>query len=541
MKLATIDDIGKSVAADLKELFGDKKKMEERRKELQPELKQVWDALEAGQTVNGFTSKTEWAEKYAKVTIRYCQYIVKDGSRKNQKRELSSPAITAHLNNVEFDAERAYCVIEFEQKHGLKYKGKRRSQLDASYPEDNGNPTSHAAYEKLVKEGKIVWTHTVRDVSGSVSFEVENEDGTLTEKDLVAALRKEMTATLKFMRLWADHLTEEFDAAVDDRAESYEEDKERRSRSAKRAAETRTEKKEAAQAIKDRVAKANKQAQSVVHSYAPESGGKFSRCGLHNLDENRLKFATDDNIDCPACITAVKAAAPTKKKRFNLKRSLALTEANDAAASRRKTHAMATNGLTMCSRNPDENTLLVNGDQEPTCSNCSYEWGIERDKKLLKKAPVVDKTKDSMKRFRAAKKAAKFYVGMMKELEAVDGKYAGLLSLYSHSDRDGFPWTPPQPFYSLPKTEKEFQAEYDKAISEFDAVLAEGEAMGILTTAPREKTKAAAVDGADKSWTQKVVIPGSPEQRQWAADVAYRREHPCIDPNADDEFAGEGD
>ena len=99
MKLATIDDIGKSIAADLKELFDNNNKIEDRRKELQPELKQVWDALEAGQTVNGCINKGEWA-KFAKVTIRYCQYIVKNGSRKRsdrKKREPGSPLAEMHI------------------------------------------------------------------------------------------------------------------------------------------------------------------------------------------------------------------------------------------------------------------------------------------------------------------------------------------------------------------------------------------------------------------------------------------------------------
>lgn len=102
-----------------------------------------------------------------------------------------------------------------------------------------------------------------------------------------------------------------------------------------------------------------------------------------------------------------------------------------------------------------------------------------------KKAKPVDPQKELLKRFRIAKRAAKYYVGMMGELLAVNNKYAELLELWS--GKDGYPWTPPTPDNRLPKTEKEFQAEYDKATSDFNIVLAEGEATGVLTTEPKEK------------------------------------------------------
>lgn len=44
---------------------------------------------------------------------------------------------------------------------------------------------------------------------------------------------------------------------------------------------------------------------------------------------------------------------------------------------------MADNGLTMCTRDPEGVTLAAEGD-EPTCFNCSYEWGVQRDLKKLK-------------------------------------------------------------------------------------------------------------------------------------------------------------
>jgi hypothetical protein len=45
----------------------------------------VWTALEAKQEVNGCKSKGAWAKKCG-VTTRYCQYLVRDGSRKRDNK-----------------------------------------------------------------------------------------------------------------------------------------------------------------------------------------------------------------------------------------------------------------------------------------------------------------------------------------------------------------------------------------------------------------------------------------------------------------------
>jgi hypothetical protein len=115
---------------------------------------------------------------------------------------------------------------------------------------------------------------------------------------------------------------------------------------------------------------------------------------------------------------------------------------------------------------------------------------------------------------------------------------------------------------------RNYQREFEKGVApehpEWRKHQVEKESMRILTmiharTVMREeplsepaKALAATVDGATvsydtvayakaKNWSQKVCIPGSPENEEWRKDLLYRREHPPIDPNADDEFAGEGD
>ena len=123
------------------------------------------------------------------------------------------------------------------------------------------------------------------------------------------------------------------------------------------------------------------------------------------------------------------------------------------------------------------------------------ETSIKKKETAPKKSKKpIDPAKDLLKRFRAAKRAAKFYNGMMKEFEVVDTHmtdYGKLLGLWG-GKRDAYPWTPPSKGYTLPKTLKEFEAEYDAAFKEFDKVIAEGQAMNVLTTKPKEKKAKAA-------------------------------------------------
>jgi hypothetical protein len=130
-------------------------------------------------------------------------------------------------------------------------------------------------------------------------------------------------------------------------------------------------------------------------------------------------------------------------------------------------------------------------------------WQPATKPKPATQTKIFDPQKDLLKRFRAAKKVAKFYVEMMKELtDGVDRKYAELRELYPDG-KDLWPWHPPTKEYCLPKSEEEFQAECDKATGDFHALLDEGKAAGVLTEAPRKKkmsepakSVAAAVDAA---------------------------------------------
>ena len=77
--MTDINKIGEKVAALIKCAEKDKAK-------IAPKLRGVWTALEAKTEVNGVKSKGAWAKKFG-ITLRYCQYIVKDGSRKRSEKK----------------------------------------------------------------------------------------------------------------------------------------------------------------------------------------------------------------------------------------------------------------------------------------------------------------------------------------------------------------------------------------------------------------------------------------------------------------------
>jgi hypothetical protein len=404
--MVDIDKLGKEVAAKIAGAEKDKTA-------IASDLRTIWEALEAKQTVNGVTSKKDWAKKF-NVSLRYCQYLVKDGTRKRNEKEANRvrvlDGVTVGLRGLEIHAGEGEVTVEFERVRIDTYRAKvRRESFDWSdKPAD--------------KDGNHVWQHRIREISGNVSFELA--DSNLTQEQVTTDLMKKMKSGLKALHLWDDKLVTDYKKYADEFIQYNKEMAEQRSQSAQKARETR-------------------------------------------------------------------------QKRQPIK--------------------------------------------------------------------PVDPAKELMNRLRAAKRAAKFYVGAMKELtDGVDGDYAGLLNLWGDTQPNQLPWTPPAKDYKLPKKEKEFQIEYDKAIAEFDAVLEEGKAQVVLTTEPKKRFSlkaslaqaealpeeplseparalAAAVDGTELSWSQKVCMPGSPEREQWRKDLAWRREHPPIDPNEGDEFEGEGD
>jgi hypothetical protein len=200
-------------------------------------------AANGGFTWNGktYTSVKKWVPVALKITYRAWRYRVTGGNQKRgtkkKKGETSvSPnqlsGINVNINGFTLNENSAWVSVEFGQEHRLTYKGAKRNGTDWSqgYPD---------------KDPNAEWIHNVRDVHGTLSFTVENEDGTLdTDKKLVAALLKKMTTILKFMRIWKDSLVEDFKTMVAVEADWQEERKEVRRRAAKKGAATRKTKSE---------------------------------------------------------------------------------------------------------------------------------------------------------------------------------------------------------------------------------------------------------------------------------------------------------
>jgi hypothetical protein len=81
----SINKIGAEVAKALRELEKGADALDVRRDAAQSKLRQVWDALERGEIVNGCTTKKAWAS-FAKVDIRTCQYTLK--GKRNRSAEV---------------------------------------------------------------------------------------------------------------------------------------------------------------------------------------------------------------------------------------------------------------------------------------------------------------------------------------------------------------------------------------------------------------------------------------------------------------------
>lgn len=229
--MKNLDEIGTEAA---KLLQG----MESSRKLAQPLLKQIWEAFDNAKknkvsiTINGATSKSQWAAKCG-VTLRHCQYLVRDGSRKRSEKSDANRVRVFDGFEVNIRGYHAYVgegwvSVEFEKARIDMYKAdKGRGHGDWS--------------EKKDKDGVHIWNHKIREIGGNVTFTIE--DATQSETQVVAALLKKMREGLKAMHLWDDKLVGEFKEYAKEDAEYQAEQKEERSDRAKRAADTRKRRK----------------------------------------------------------------------------------------------------------------------------------------------------------------------------------------------------------------------------------------------------------------------------------------------------------
>ena len=236
--MTNIDKLGEQIKAQVKARDAAQKQTEtylERRKAateiMRPLVAEVRAAFERGETVNGKTQWTDWcawANPTCKHPARWFQMVLAPKKEKSVVRVLDNMKIS--LRGLTLDAGEGLITVEFEKARIETYKGKINERRDSS----DWSQTPAA------KDGTIDWLHKTKEIDGVVSFTVE--DKTLTEKQVVGELLKKMKAGLKAMHLWDDKLVGDYKEYVKEHNEYAEEQKESRSRSAKKAAETRKKK-----------------------------------------------------------------------------------------------------------------------------------------------------------------------------------------------------------------------------------------------------------------------------------------------------------
>jgi hypothetical protein len=129
-------------------------------------------------------------------------------------------------------------------------------------------------------------------------------------------------------------------------------------------------------------------------------------------------------------------------------------------------------------------TGIVNGELVDICNDCSplhpdARITPEAAAKFLQPNPAkVTPAPVKPKSATAIKRAVRFYVGMTEELFSLkedmwtkEDPYTRLLTLHGGDGR--YPWKTPTKGYMLPPTEAEFDAEYDAAMKDFDALMAQ--------------------------------------------------------------------
>jgi len=79
-----IDKLGAEVAAQMKKYGDSRDKLDKDSQDIAAKLRLVWIAFERKEVVNGCKTRTAWTKKW-NISMRYCQYLVRDGSRKNQQ------------------------------------------------------------------------------------------------------------------------------------------------------------------------------------------------------------------------------------------------------------------------------------------------------------------------------------------------------------------------------------------------------------------------------------------------------------------------
>jgi hypothetical protein len=163
-----INKIGQEVAALIKGAEKDKEK-------IAPMLRKVWSALEAKEEVNGVKSKGAWAKKFG-ITLRYCQYIVKDGSRKRTEKKDANRVRGGFLGRI---AEAKKKVGDIQRAWDAPYKDGEVRNVKLSEL-DQISPILESVYREFEKLIAPNGYEVMRTGNGSWVVQGKDEQSVIT-------------------------------------------------------------------------------------------------------------------------------------------------------------------------------------------------------------------------------------------------------------------------------------------------------------------------------------------------------------------------
>jgi len=377
-KQSPLDQAGAEVArlfAELKMTKNSAKATREGNKQrvamLKPLLEEIWAAFAAKQTVNGIATKKEWAEQHAKTSLRNCEYILAGG---NKNRPDSAKRFVS-LDKVEG------VIIG-----GVKYKLRTGEGAIGVLKGRKYATSIHLAVDEVIEPKKEdPQVLHARSNAKQLALCESNMPNLPREKGKLYATHVGAATCPRCRKFHDDYMRELHGEPAPVREVAAPSEPERREIE-RGMRHFNVEWREERGMDGLRLVKQDQKNWAVIdNSYVEERI-------IH-----RFKYKKEAQAEADRLTAAAKAATAQRGRKTPAADDLTfkeLGERNHAALEkqtkklakkeRRKTHAMADNGLTLCSRDADENTLLVEGDQEPTCANCSYEWGVQKELKMLK-------------------------------------------------------------------------------------------------------------------------------------------------------------
>jgi len=156
--MSKLDTLGEKIKRRMSTLEGLKGTVESEKHDIGVDLRFIWDALKRKETVNGFNSTKEWAEKFAKVTTRYCQLLLRGergaGSAKKRTTVRIPTLKPGDVVRVDYEGERAKWTLTSNPVGGL-HLIKVKEEKPAKSQEEK-KPIKHAKNPKTL----MSWCHT---------------------------------------------------------------------------------------------------------------------------------------------------------------------------------------------------------------------------------------------------------------------------------------------------------------------------------------------------------------------------------------------